>query len=70
MTNCYTYEVTMILQVLEEDEDSAKEKLDKDGGYVTKRDVKLLETTTIINAQRTYCNIWGTYFLYSILYLA
>ena len=47
MTNCYTYEVTMILQVLEEDEDSAKEKLDKDGGYVTKRDVKLVNTTTL-----------------------
>jgi len=47
VTNCYTYEVKMIIQVLAKDEDTAKEKLDKDGGYVTKRDVELKDTISL-----------------------
>jgi len=40
-TSCYTYQVTMLIQVLAKDEITAREKLDRDGGYVTKRDVEL-----------------------------
>lgn len=47
VTNCYTYEVKMIIQVLAKDEETAKEKLDKDGGYVTKRDVELKDTISL-----------------------
>lgn len=47
VTNCYTYEVKMIIQVLAKDEDTAKEKLDKDGGYVTKRDVELKDSISL-----------------------
>jgi len=47
VTNCYTYEVTMIIQILAKDEETAREKLDKDGGYVTKRDVELKDTISL-----------------------
>lgn len=47
MTKCYTYEVKMVIQILAEDEDTAKLTLDDKGGYVTKRDVKLLNTTEL-----------------------
>lgn len=46
-TNCYTYEVTMLIQVLAEDEESAQAKLDKDGGYVTKRETVLKGTISL-----------------------
>jgi hypothetical protein len=46
-TNCYTYEVTMLIQVLAEDEDGAQAKLDKDGGYVTKRETVLKDTISL-----------------------
>ena len=47
VTNCYTYEVKMIIQVLAKDEKTAKDKLDKDGGYVTKRDVELKDSISL-----------------------
>jgi hypothetical protein len=47
VTSCYTYEVTMIIQILAKDEETAREKLDKDGGYVTKRDVELKDTISL-----------------------
>jgi len=47
VTNCYTYEVKMIIQVLAKDEETAKNKLDKDGGYVTKRDVELKDSISL-----------------------
>jgi hypothetical protein len=47
VTNCYTYEVKMIIQVLAKDEETAKDKLDKDGGYVTKRDVELKDSISL-----------------------
>ena len=40
-TKCYTYAVYMIIQVIAEDEPSAKKQLDEKGGYVTKREVVL-----------------------------
>lgn len=47
VTNCYTYEVKMIIQVLAKDQETAKDKLDKDGGYVTKRDVELKDSISL-----------------------
>lgn len=43
-TNCYTYEVIMVIQVLAEDKQAADEKLDREGGYVSKRTVILRDT--------------------------
>jgi hypothetical protein len=48
-TSCFTYKVEMIIQVLAEDEPKALEKLNKDGGYVSKRNVKLLDSVALTN---------------------
>lgn len=48
-THCYTYEVTMLIQVLGDDEKSAREQLDKQGGYVTKRTVVLADSVALFN---------------------
>jgi hypothetical protein len=40
-TSCFTYEVTMVVQILAEDREAADGKLDKEGGYVSRRDVVL-----------------------------
>ena len=46
-TKCFTYEVNLIIQVFAETEIDSKQKLDTDGGYQSKRDVKLIETTIL-----------------------
>ena len=48
-TSCYSYEVLMVIQVLAENKESADEKLDKDGGYVTKRQVLLKDVSPLYN---------------------
>ncbi len=48
-TKCYTYAVTMIIQVLADNEQSAKEKLDKEGGYVTKRTTVLVDAVSLFS---------------------
>jgi hypothetical protein len=49
--SCFTYEVKMIIQILADDEPSAKEKLDREGGYVTKRDVTLKDSVVLYNGE-------------------
>lgn len=46
-TQCFTYEVVMLVHVISDDEVSAREQLDEKGGIVTKRDVKLLNNTAL-----------------------
>jgi hypothetical protein len=48
-TKCFSYEVTMIIQVIAESEQSAKEKLDKEGGYVTKRTTVLVDAVSLFS---------------------
>jgi hypothetical protein len=50
-TKCYTYAVTMIIQVLAENEQAAKEKLDKEGGYVTNRVTSLVDAVSLYNGE-------------------
>jgi hypothetical protein len=50
-TKCYTYAVTMVIQVLAENEQSAKEKLDKEGGYVTNRVTNLVDAVSLYNGE-------------------
>ena len=50
-TKCYTYAVTMIVQVLAENEQSAKDKLDKEGGYVTSRVTNLVDAVSLYNGE-------------------
>jgi hypothetical protein len=38
-TKCYTFEVTMLIQVLADDEKTATTSLDDKGGYVSDRKV-------------------------------
>jgi hypothetical protein len=40
-TLCFTYEVTMMVQVLAPDKEVADLKLDRDGGYISERNVVL-----------------------------
>ena len=46
-TSCYTYEVTMLVQVLAPSREVADVKLDQDGGYVSKRDVEFKHSTLL-----------------------
>lgn len=48
-TNCYTYKVEMIVQILAEDEPKAAEQLEKSGGYVTSRKVALMDSIPLFN---------------------
>jgi hypothetical protein len=46
-TQCFSYEVTMLVHIIADDEVSAKSQLDDQGGIVTKREVKLLNTAIL-----------------------
>lgn len=46
-TQCFSYEVTMLVHIIADDEATAKSQLDEKGGIMTKRDVKLLNTITL-----------------------
>jgi hypothetical protein len=49
-TKCYTFEVTMLIQVLADDEATAKITLDDKGGYISDRKVKLVKTTSLTDS--------------------
>ena len=46
-TTCYTYKVEMIIQVLAEDETTARNQLDEKGGYITSRKVSFLDSVPV-----------------------
>jgi hypothetical protein len=46
-TSCYTYEVTMIIQILAPTKEVADAKLDQDGGYISKRTVEFKHSTLL-----------------------
>ena len=46
-TNCYTYKVEMIIQILAKDLPTAADRLNTMGGHITSRKVELLETTQL-----------------------
>jgi hypothetical protein len=46
-TQCFSYEVKMLVHVIATDEDVARKELDEKGGIVTKREVNLLNTVTL-----------------------
>ena len=51
-TKCYTFEVTMLIQVLADDEKTATTTLDDKGGYVSNRKVKLVKTTSLTDSPK------------------
>jgi hypothetical protein len=51
-TQCFSYEVTMLVHIIADDETTAKNQLDEKGGIVTKRDVKLVNTQTLYGEEK------------------
>jgi len=51
-TTCYTYKVEMLFQVLAKDEPTALEQLEKSGGYVTSRQVTLMNSVALYNGEK------------------
>jgi hypothetical protein len=49
-TNCYTYKVEMTLQVIAENLEQANERLDQNGGYISSREVTLLDSKTVFES--------------------
>ena len=52
VTQCFSYEVIMMVHIIADDETSAKTQLDEKGGIVTKREVKLLNTATLYGEEK------------------
>jgi hypothetical protein len=46
-TQCFSYEVVMLVHIIADDEVTAQSQLNEKGGIVTKRDVKLVNTATL-----------------------
>ena len=46
-STAYTYEVTMVIQILAPNREMADAKLNQDGGYISKRDVKFLKSVLL-----------------------
>ena len=51
-TECFSYEVTMLVHIIADNEATAKSQLDEKGGIVTKRDVKLVNTQTLYGEEK------------------
>jgi len=47
LTQCFSYEINMLVHIIADDETTAKAQLDEKGGIVTKREVKLVNTVTL-----------------------
>ncbi len=47
-TICYTYKVEMIVHILSDSEPKAAEKLEKEGGYLSSRNVTLIDSVPLI----------------------
>ena len=46
-TQLFSFEVTMLVHIVADGENNAKAQLDDKGGIVTKREVKLLNASTL-----------------------
>ena len=46
-TQCFSYEVIMLVHIIADDETTAKNQLDEKGGIVTTRDVRLVNSTVL-----------------------
>jgi hypothetical protein len=46
-SHAYTYEVTMVIQIVAPNRTVADAKLDQDGGYISKREVKFIKSTLL-----------------------
>jgi hypothetical protein len=46
-SHAYTYEVNMVIQIVAPNKEIADAKLNQEGGYISKRDVKLLRSVLL-----------------------
>ena len=51
-TQCFSYEVVLLVHIIAEDEATATKELDDKGGIVTKREVKLVNTQTLYGEEK------------------
>ena len=51
-TQCVSFEVTMLVHIIADNEATATKDLDEKGGIVTKRDVKLVNTATLYGEEK------------------
>lgn len=50
-TSCFTYEVTMLVQVFAEDKEQADKQLEENGGYVSYRSVTFKDKVGIYSGE-------------------
>jgi hypothetical protein len=50
-TNCYTYKVEMTVQVFAENLEQANARLDENGGYISSREVTLLDSNVVFTGK-------------------
>ena len=50
-SSAYTYEVKMVIQIIAPNKEVADARLDQDGGYISKRDVKFIRSTLLYTDQ-------------------
>jgi hypothetical protein len=51
-TKCFSFEVTMLVHIIADNETTAETELHDKGGIVTKRDVKLLNTQALYGEEK------------------
>lgn len=51
-TFCYSYEVTMVIQVIARNREEADERLDAQGGYISKRDVVFKDAVALYSGEQ------------------
>jgi hypothetical protein len=51
-TSCYTYKVEMIIQILADNEITAKAQLDEKGGYITSRKVTFMDSVQVYKGNK------------------
>jgi hypothetical protein len=51
-TQCFSFEVVMLVHIIADNEATATKDLDEKGGIVTKRDVKLVNTSTLYGEEK------------------
>jgi len=51
-TQCFSFEVVMLVHIIADNEATATKDLDDKGGIVTKREVKLVNTQTLYGEEK------------------
>lgn len=52
-TQCFSYEISMLVHIIADDEKDARAQLDEKGGIMTKRDVKLVNSAILYGEKET-----------------